>query len=124
MFTEKICKDFENCGYEIYLWSAQVFESRTGDSTCVEDSLYFYQKAFMTKPEEHNPLVGALNLFNYDYEISANKDIFSLISIGVATVTKKSIVYQRLGNHFSKVGNEELKLKYMKMANVQRKREF
>jgi hypothetical protein len=68
--------------------------------------------------------VGALNLFNYDYEISANKEIFSLISIGVSTVTKKSIVYQRLANHFSKVGNEDLKLRYMKLANVQRKREL
>lgn len=123
MFTEKICKDFEHCRYELYLWAAQVFESRTGDYDFTEDSFYFYQKAFLTSPEQHNPLMGAFNLFNYDYEIPANNNILSFINIGVATVMKKSVVYKRLADHFYKVGNKELKVKYQKLANVQQKRE-
>lgn len=123
MFTEKICKDFVECRYEIYLWAAQVFEGRTGDKDFTEDSLYFYEKAFITNPEEHTPLMGALNLFNYEYDIPSNNSILSLIDIGVATVEKKSVVYKKLSDHFRKTGNEELRVKYLKMATNQVKRE-
>jgi hypothetical protein len=123
MFTEKICEDFEHCRYEIYLWAAEVFESRSGDADFIENSLYYYQKAFLTKPEEHVPLLGAFNLFNYDYEISANKNILSLINIGVATVSKKSIVYRKLSDHFKKLGDEELMVRYEMMAKHEQKRE-
>jgi hypothetical protein len=123
MFTEKICKDFEDCSYEIYLWSARVFESRVGDSDFTEDSLYFYEKAFLSNPEEHSPLIGALNLFNYDYEIPANQSIMSLIDLAIPSVSKKSMVYRSLYEHFKKTGNKDLMARYLKLAQIQKKRE-
>jgi len=123
MFTEKICEDFKYCEYELYLWVAQVFESRTCDYGYTEDSLYYYQKAFLSKPEEHTPLICAFNLFNYDFEIPANKNILSLINIGVETVTKKSSVYKKLSDHFKKVGSKELMVKYEKLAQQEQRRE-
>lgn len=123
MFTEKICKEFENCRYEIYLWAAQVFESRIGDQDFTEDALYFYEKAFLSSPEEHAPLTSALNLFNYEYEVPSNQSILSLVNIGVATVDKKSMVYRKLSEHFRKLGNKDLQAKYIKMAKLQQKRE-
>jgi hypothetical protein len=123
MFTEKICKDFEHCRYDIYLWSAQVFESRTGNYDSTEDSLYFYEKAFLSNPEEHTPLLGALNLFNYDYETPVNNNILSLIDIGIPSVSKKSMVYRKLYEHYRKMGNKDLMTRYLKLAQAQKKRE-
>ena len=123
MFVEKICDDFEDCRYELYLWVAQVFEGRTDDYDYTEDSLYYYQKAFLTKPEDHTPLISAFNLFNYDYEVPVNKNILSLINIGVETVSKKSVVYKKLSEHFRITGNKDLMIQYEKLALQEQKRE-
>jgi hypothetical protein len=67
--------------------------------------------------------MGALNLYNYDYDTPENKNIISLIDIGVATVSKKSAVYKKLSEHYRRLGNKDLMERYLKMAKQQIKRE-
>lgn len=116
MFTEKICREFVPYKFDLYVWIAKLFESNYNDYHYIENSLHYYQKAFLINPENELPLLSALNLYNYDLELPINKNILQLVNTGEPTIKNKSVLYNKLSEHFGKTGNYELKNKYAELA--------
>lgn len=123
MFTEKICRDFPESAFELYMWLAEIFESKTTDYNWLESAVYYYQKAFITNPVDDAPLLSALKLYNYDFDVSLNKNILQLINNGMKTLGNRKRIYTSLSEHYGKVGNNELKRKYAALAEKESRKD-
>jgi hypothetical protein len=116
MFTEKITEEFENCSYELFMWTAQIFEDSFVDYSHLERSIYYYQKAAIANSLEYAPYLAALQLYSYELPLPTNESIMQLVNTGVSNVKIKSKIYFALADHFAKLGNIELKRKYSTLA--------
>ncbi|MBL1215560.1 MAG: hypothetical protein HND52_19495 [Ignavibacteriae bacterium] len=116
MFTEKIADEFTNCRYEIYYWTAQIFENNFTDYSYLERAIYYYQKAAICNPEECGPLLSVLQLYSYDIPLPTNETIMQIVNIGIESVKLKAKLYYAMAEHFRKVGNMELERKYKSIA--------
>ena len=116
MYTEKLCNEHKDLRYDLYNWAGYLFYLKDQDFSLLDSSLYYYQKAFLINPDENKPLVAALSLYNYDFNLSINGDIMRLINTGLITVKKKSIVFHQLSKHYVKTGNAELSKKFSRLA--------
>ncbi len=116
MFTEKLVREFKDYSYDLYLWTARIFENYYDYYKYLDSSIYYYQKAANIKPTEYHPLLSAINLYNYEIDIPANESILNLINTGVSKVNRKSKIYFALAKHFNKKGDIEQKQKYFRLA--------
>ncbi len=112
MFTEKLSKEFNDCSYDLFLWTGYLFQMRDHDLSLIDNSLYYYQKAFMIDPENHQPLLSALSLYNYEIALPVNDDVLRLVNTGLIKAKQKSPVYKALSKHYRKTGREELARKF------------
>ncbi|MBI9071935.1 MAG: hypothetical protein JEY94_10070 [Melioribacteraceae bacterium] len=113
MYSEKLALTFTNQAYEIFLWTGYVFESKFG---CADYSLNYYIKASKKSPKEFAPFVSAINLYNFEYPLPANKNIIKMVEEGAACVKKRSKVYSEFAKLHQKLGDRELNLKYTELA--------
>lgn len=116
MFTEKLAKEFKKYSSDLYLWTANIFENNCEDYECLEKSVQYYQKAGLANPTDPTPYLSLLNLYNYDFETPANKQILNIIDKGIDKVKKKSKVYFSLSDHYKKIGNVSLQKRYSRLA--------
>jgi hypothetical protein len=116
MFTEKIAEEFTNCRYEIYNWTAQIFENNFTDYSHLEKSIYYYQKAAISNPNEYSPLLSVLQLYSYDLPLPTNETIMQIVNIGIDAIKQKAKLYYAMAEHFRKVGNIKLERKYKAIA--------
>lgn len=123
MFGEKINKEFAEHSYDVFMWMAGIFEQQYNDYDNIERALYYYQKAFLTNPISHAPLVSAINLYNYDLNLDSNQTIMKFVNTGIEKVEKKSLVYHSLANHHEKIGNGELAFKLRALAEKTARKE-
>jgi hypothetical protein len=123
MYTEKLCKERKELGYDLYNWTGYLFYLKDRDFSLLDNSLYYFQKAFMLNPEEYKPLISALSLYNYEIDLPANADILRLVNTGLSKVKKKSVIYRQLSKHYGKLGNEELCRKFSRLAERSRREE-
>ena len=93
MFTEKLGAEFVEGSYDLYMWTANIFENNISDYEYVENSLLYYQKFAAIKPHKADPLISALKLYNYEIELPANSLIHKMVTNGVKNVNLKSKVY-------------------------------
>ncbi|MBU1098003.1 MAG: hypothetical protein KKB34_16075 [Bacteroidetes bacterium] len=123
MFTEKICEEFEEFRFDLYYWTASLFQLHDKDLSLIDNAFYYYQKAFLSNPENNKPLLSALTLYNYDFDIPTNTYILQLLNTGIDKVKYKSAVYNELARHFIYIGNEELGKTYRKLAEEKSREE-
>lgn len=123
MYTEKLCKEFKECSYDLFNWTGYLFQMRDHDLSLLENSFYYYQKAFMINPEDEQPLLSALSLYNYDISVSINEDIMRLVNTGIIKVDRKSVVYKELSKHYKKLNNIELARKFAILAEKSSRQE-
>ncbi|MBN1301915.1 MAG: hypothetical protein JW995_11930 [Melioribacteraceae bacterium] len=123
LYVGKLTHEFPGNRYELYNWVGNLFQIQDFDSSKIDISFNYYQKAFFEKPSEYQPLLSALKLYNYDYDIPANKFILQLVNNGVESVDKKSAVYSELSRHFEKLGKTDISKKYQLLAASALKKE-
>jgi hypothetical protein len=116
MFTEKIITELPNKAYDINLWTANVFESSAAEYDRLEDSLNYYERAYFHLPIAHEPLLKILNLYNYELNYPSNKKIISFIEQGIDLVKQKSKIYYALANHYRRIGNCRMEVRYLSLA--------
>lgn len=123
MFGEKVAKEFPGESYDLYFWMAELFSGESINPEYCEKAFQYYSKAFELKREDHEPLVAALNLYNYDLNLELNNEIINFIENGIASVKQKSKVYYGLANHYNVLNDEINFKKYSELANKASKNE-
>lgn len=116
MYTEKLIATFPRFGYDLLMWTANIFENLQKEQERLEESFNYYSRALDSKPEIFIPYLSLLKLFNYEFETSFNEDIISKVISNVNNVQSKSKVYFGLANHFKKLNDSHLEAKYLSLA--------
>jgi hypothetical protein len=116
LFTEQLTKEFEDLSCDLFNWAGYIFQMKDADFSLLDTSFYYYQRAFLQNPEDHGPLLSALNLYNYEFDFPTNQNILQLVNNGVELVKRKSLIYKGMAKHFKKIGNEHLSKRYENLA--------
>lgn len=116
MYSSKLLKELPLDSYQICMWTAKIFESHSMDFTGLDDTINYYERANQLKPQEFEPLLSLLKLYNNDVETENNNKIFTIIKERIKNVVLKSKVYYSLADHFKKLGDTATASRYLALA--------
>lgn len=116
MFAEKICKEFPNLSYQIYMWIASIFQNSLLDLNRLNIAFEYYLKASKINPTYTKPYLEMLDLYTYDLDSQLNKKIIEAIKKAEKVVEKKSDFYYKLAAHYKNLNDEISFKKCIKLA--------
>lgn len=116
MFSEKLSTLINNDKYNIYYWTANIFEHRKEFFESLDDSIAYYQKAFFENSKNALPLVHLLGLYNFDFETPINHTIKKFVEENLVLVDKKSRVYFSLADLYKRKGDYVNATRYLALA--------
>ena len=120
LFTNKIAQEFKHCSYEIFNWTATIFETKYG---CVDYAFNYYVKAINVKPFLYEPFLSLLRLYDYDLDTFTNRSIVEFIENAVEFVDCRSKVYSVMAIHYLKIGDSDTSVKYEALAEKHQRKE-
>ncbi|MBU2491892.1 MAG: hypothetical protein KJ571_04650 [Bacteroidetes bacterium] len=123
MYSDKLCKELKDKEYDICMWTAKVLSTRMFEYGCRESSIAYFERAFYNNPENCEPLLKVLNLYETDMNIPINKKILNIIDLGLLSIKNKSRVYYSLSDIYKKIGKVEQSEYYFKLAEKFSKQE-
>lgn len=115
MYTEKLCREFEDMKYDIYMWSANILESSLSEEN-LETAFNYYTRASELDRTNHLPFISMLKMYNADLDMPPKERIMALVDKALKEVRLKSHLYKELGNFYGLLGDEIKKRKYMTLA--------
>jgi hypothetical protein len=119
LFTEKVCSEFSDLTYDIYLWSATILENVDSIETAFE----YYNKAIDTKKIECKPYLSIIKMYNADLDFPPRNSVIQIFKRGLNDVKFKSKLCYGIADFYSKLNNENMKNKYLALAaNYMRKK--
>jgi hypothetical protein len=115
MYTEKICLEFPELSFEIYLWTGSILESEpTTDNL---DSAYkYYKKAIITNPSDHQPYKSIIKMYNFDLDFPTRQNLELLFKKGINEVKVRSKLCKDIAGFYDKLDEPALKKKYLGLA--------
>ena len=116
MYVEKLIKEFPGEANELSIWTARIFENKGDYLNSLEDAVHYYKRAYDYKPDSFESLLQLLQLYNYELELPINKNIIEFVEVGVAQVKLKSKIYYALADHYKKIGDRQMEIKYYALA--------
>ena len=78
--------------------------------------MHYYKRAYDYKPDSFESLLQLLQMYNYELDLPINKDIIEFVREGIPPVKLKSKVYYALADHYKKIGDKQLEVKYYALA--------
>ena len=116
MFVEKLIREYPGYAYELSIWAAMIFEHKDNYPDYLEDAVHYYKKAHDYKPELFMPLLNLLSLYNYELDLLINKVILEFVETKIHGTQFKSKVYYALVDHYKRIGDKQLEVKYFVLA--------
>lgn len=116
MYVEKLSSTIPQKSFDTFLWIAELFEVRSYNIDALEKAFQYYVRAALINPENFLPYKDALNLYNYELEISLNKHIVKFIEDGLSIVKQKSNLHKALAEHYKRIGDGALEKKHEALA--------
>ncbi len=116
MFVEKLIKEFSNNAHEFSIWVAKIFEHKDDYHNSLEDAVHYYKRAHDYKPDSFAPLLNLLSLYNYELALPINKNIIELVEDRISSIRLKSKIYYALADHYKKIGDKQMEVKYFALA--------
>jgi hypothetical protein len=123
IFTEKLIKEFPQNAFTISLWAAKIFENYPNIREGLDEAIYYFARAINYKPTSHEPLLGLLNLYNYETDFYTNKKLFLLIDSSLPCANIKSKIYFALADHYKKIGDNNLAAEHLALGEKAAERE-
>lgn len=124
MFSDKLCRELKENEYEICMWTASVLGTKIVEYGCRESSIAYFERAFYNDPENCEPLLKALGMYDTDMNIPSNKKILNIVDLGLLSVKYKSRVYYAMSDLFKRLGKEEQSVRYFEMAEKAARQEY
>jgi hypothetical protein len=121
MYAEKICLEFPELSYSIFLWVGQISEIISEYGEYYDKAFYYYIKASSFDPKSHEPYSAILKLYIPDLDIPRFNELIQIIKQGINSVSKKSILCFGLSDIYNKIEDLENKIFYQKLGEKYRR---
>jgi hypothetical protein len=121
MYAEKICREFPELSYSIFLWVGQIFEIISEYGKYYDNAIYYYIKASSFDPKSHEPYSAILKLSITELDITRLNELIQIIKQGINSVSKKSILCFGLSDIYNKIEDLENKIFYQKLGEKYRR---
>jgi len=123
MYVEKLYATIPNDAFDVFMWTAELFEVKPYSLDSIEKAFQYYVKAAVIDSENFLPYKNILNLYNYEMDTSLNRHIIKFVDEGISIVKKKSNLYKTLAKHHKKLGDSILEMRYEALAQKAAKEE-
>lgn len=115
MFTEKLCGEFKDLCFDLYMWAANILEA-AHTSDCSEAAYDYYMKAIETNKTDHRPYISLINMYNSELDIPPKDSLSELFSNGLKTVAAKSDLCKGIASFYEKLDDMRMKRKFLALA--------
>lgn len=115
MFTDKLCTEFKDISYDLYLWAGNILENMS-DRYNIENAFHYYKKAIDCNPQEYTPYSLLVRMYNPELDIPPKHNLLNLFERGLAEVKSKSYLCKTIAGFYKKLENQVMEKKYMAMA--------
>ncbi|MDP4174256.1 MAG: hypothetical protein Q8933_09835 [Bacteroidota bacterium] len=122
MFTEKLCREFEDLKYDLYMWSANILENTLSEEN-LEAAFAYYLKASELDRTNHLPFMSILKMYNVDFDLPPKEKIISIIENAINEVKIKSHLFREMADFYGYIGDEIKKRKCLTLAAQYKRRE-
>ena len=116
MYCSKLCETFPKSAYDYFIWSAAIFENSGSKLDAIENAIVYYKYAAMVKPDECEPYLRLCSNYNYDVDVSSNREILLTLNDGIKYVSERSTIFTKLAEIYKKKDMHEISEKYCAMA--------
>lgn len=106
MYAEKICKEFPDFAYDIYMWIASIFQNSLLDINRLSLAFDYFEKASHVQPSNCKPYLEMLDLYTYDLSSPLNDKIMTKIKKAEKSIKEKSEFYYRLAAHYKNLNDD------------------
>lgn len=121
MFAEKICHDFPDYSYSIYLWVGKIFGTSALIGEHYEKAMSFFMKASSANELPADPLLSIAGIYNKELNIPPFEDVVKVIESRLSKVEHKSGVCFALSDLYKSAGNVREARKYRSLGEKYQK---
>ncbi len=107
-FAKKLERVFPQLGFDVYIWLSRVMETKGPSIDTIELSFLCLKKASEFNRKASEPFISACNLFDPDLKIPSLESIASFLKEGIPEVEDPIVLYTRLSQLYSAMGNDEM----------------
>lgn len=115
MYTEKLCQEFRDICYDIYMWAASILENMHAGEH-LETAFNYYRKAIEANRSDHLPYINILRMYNAELDLPPKKVLVELFRTGIKEVKYKSKLCRAIADFYGSLENHQMKHKYMSLA--------
>lgn len=116
MFTEKLCEEFRDLSFDLYMWTGNVLENCNAKDA-IEMSLEYYKKAINADNLNYLPYFSLVKIFDPEINIPTQEELLQILKTGLDKVKLKSKIYLALAELYNKLNNLQLKQMYIGLAS-------
>ncbi len=116
MFGEKICSEFPDFAFRIYLWIGDIFETTSIYGEYYNKAFDYYLKASKKNPCDHEPIISICNMFNKELNIPKLEKVIKVCHDALNNLELKSAVCFALAKIYRNMGDIENFKTYMQMG--------
>jgi hypothetical protein len=107
MYTGKICKEFPECSFKIYMAAADILESTSLYGKNKDAAFDYIKKAAQADQSSSDPYIIISDMYNYDLDIPKFEKVVDFINEGLRLVDEKSLLCFALSKLYAKKGELE-----------------
>ncbi|MGE5430056.1 MAG: hypothetical protein ACM3QX_03225 [Syntrophomonadaceae bacterium] len=115
MYTEKLCREYKDIRYDIYMWAANILESMHSEEY-LESAFEYYRKATEFNRADHQPYISLAKMYNPDLDFPPRKVLLELLESGLQDVQHKSKLCKSIAELYDVLQDKVMKQKYLAMA--------
>lgn len=115
MYTDKLCREYKEIRYDIYMWAANILESMHAEEHH-EAAFEYYKKAIEVDRTGHQPYISLVKMYNRDLDIPPKKVLLEILKNGIEEVQHKSKLCMAIADLYGILQDVVMKQKYLAMA--------
>lgn len=115
MYTEKLCREYREIRYDIYMWAANILESMHAEEH-LETAFEYYRKAIESDRTSCQPYLSLAKMYNPELDVPPKKVLLELLKNGLPEVQYKSRLCRAIAELYEVLQDKIMKQKYLAMA--------
>jgi len=114
--TRKICKEFPEISFNIYLWAGNVFSTSSISGENYSKAFNYFKNALDINEKSSEPYLAISGFYNKELNLPPFEEIIKVLETGLDRVENKSKVCFALSDLYKNVGKKEGAQKYRSLG--------
>ncbi len=116
MYAQKVCSEFPEFSYNIFFWTAQIFESISSYGEYYDHALKYLMKSSESDKIKHEPYLKACLMYNPEIDVPEFNNLIEFVKKGIECTEFKSKLCFALSDLFHMKGQIKLMQTYKSMG--------